>query len=137
MKKEDVPQDKGSLGKITKEICYATDASGKYVTELSEGWSVKNKALDTTWESIQTRMAAARKKVEDKQASPLLFFMEHGLMDIKILSGYTGFYRWQIKKHLKPAVFEKLSEKKLKRYAAVFNISIEELKNMNVHGESF
>ena len=25
MKKEDVPQDLGALGKITKEVCYATD----------------------------------------------------------------------------------------------------------------
>ncbi|MEO8117227.1 MAG: hypothetical protein ABI653_06210 [Bacteroidota bacterium] len=135
MKKEDVPQDMGSLGKITKEICYATDASGKYVTALSEGWSVKNKALDTAWESIEIRMNAARQKVENKEASPLLFFMERGLMDIKILSGYSGFYSWQIKRHLKPAVFEKLSEKKLARYAAVFNVCVEDLKNMNVHDE--
>lgn len=135
MKKEDVPQDKGSLGKITKEICYATDASGKYVTALSEGWAVKNKALDTAWESIQIRMNAARKKVENNEASPLLFFMERGLMDIKILSGYSGFYSWQIKKHLKTSVFEKLSEKKLARYAAVFNVCVEDFKNMNVHDE--
>ncbi len=135
MKKEDVPQDKGSLGKITKEVCYATDASGKYVTTLSEGWSVKNKALDIAWESIEIRMNAARKKVENREASPLLFFMERGLMDIKILSGYTGFFSWQIKRHLKPSVFEKLSEKKLARYAAVFNVRVEDLKNMNVHDE--
>lgn len=135
MKKEDVPQDKGSLGKITREICYATDASGKYTTALSEGWSVKNKALDSAWEDIQLRIATARKKVETKAASPLLFFMEKNLMDIKILSSYTGFYTWQIKRHLKPSVFQKLNEKKLARYAAVFNVHVDDLKNMNVHDE--
>src|ERR1700712_356466 len=99
MKKEDVPQDLGALGKITKEVCYATDASGKYTTQLSNGWDVKTTALDTAWQ-----------KVEDGQASPILFFMEKGLMDIQILAGYTGFWQWQVKRHLKPDVFSTLSD---------------------------
>jgi hypothetical protein len=133
MKKEDVPQDLSSLGKITKEVCYATDNSGQYVTQLSKGWDVKIKALDVAWQDIEVRVAVAREKVFNKQASPLLFFMERGLMDIAILAGYTGFWKWQIKRHLKPAVFEKLSDKKLQRYAEVFNISVEDFKKMNVH----
>ena len=134
MKKEDVPQDLGSLGKITKEVCYATDDSGKYVTELSNGWDVKTTALDAAWDNIEDRISEARKKVLNNEASPLLFFMEHGLMDIGILADYTGFWKWQIKNHLKPAAFKNLSERKLQKYASVFNISIDDLKNMNVHG---
>ncbi len=133
MKKEDVPQDLSPLGKITKEVCYATDNSGQYITQLSSGWNVKINALDVAWQDIDERVAEARKKVENKQASPLLFFMELGLMDIAILAKYSGFWRWQIKRHLKPTVFEQLSDKKLQRYAEVFNISIEDLKNMKVH----
>lgn len=135
MKKEDVPQDKGSLGKITREVCYATDTSGKYTTALSDGWSVKNKALDSAWEDIQNRITTARKKVENNEASPLLFFMEKNLMDLKILSSYTGFYVWQIKRHLKPTIYKKLNEKKLARYAAVFNMQVEDMKNIHVHDE--
>lgn len=133
MKKEDVPQDLGALGKITKEVCYATDKSGKYVTELSRGWDVKITALDTAWNDIESRIAAARQKVLNGEASPLLVFMEHGLMDLAILAGYTGFWKWQIKRHLKPGVFNTLSDKKLQRYAEVFNVSVDDLKNMNVH----
>ncbi len=135
MKKEDVPQDLSSLGKVTKEVCYAIDNSGKYVTELSKGWEIKITALDTAWQDIEGRIAAARKKVLNGEASPLLFFMERGLMDIGILASYTGFWKWQIKRHLKPAVFKKLSEKKLQHYAEVFNVSVNDLKNMNEHGE--
>ncbi|HYM94607.1 MAG TPA: hypothetical protein VET23_10740 [Chitinophagaceae bacterium] len=135
MKKEDVPQDLSSLGKITKEVCYATDNSGKYVTELSKGWEIKITALDTAWQDIEGRIAAARKKVLNGEASPLLFFMEQGLMGIGILASYTGFWKWQIKRHLKPAVFKKLSEKKLQRYAEIFNVSVDGLKNMNEHGD--
>ena len=133
MKKEDVPQDLSSLGKITKEVCYATDGSGKYVQELSKGWDVKITALDVAWKEIEDRVEAARQKVLNNEASPLLFFMERRLMDIGIVAAYTGFWKWQIKNHLKPAGFNKLSEKKLQRYAEAFNVSVENLKTMNVH----
>jgi hypothetical protein len=59
--------------------------------------------------------------------------MELRLMDIPIVSAYTGFWKWTIKQHMKPTVFEKLSEKKLQQYATAFNISVAELKTMNVH----
>jgi hypothetical protein len=134
MKKEDVPQDLSALGKITKEVCYVTDNSGKYITELSRGWDIKITALNATWQDIEARIAAAREKVSDNKASPLLFFMEQGLMDIRILASYTGFWKWQVKRHLKPDVFKNLSDKKLQRYADVFNVSVNDFKNMNVYG---
>ncbi|HEY8781737.1 MAG TPA: hypothetical protein VIM16_08995 [Mucilaginibacter sp.] len=133
MKKDEVPQDLGSLGKVTKEVCYATDSAGKYVTELSSGWDVKTKALDVAWEDIKKRIELAREQVLNNNASPLLFFMEYRLMDISILADYTGFWKWQIKRHLKPGVFNKLPEKKLQKYADAFDINVEDLKSMTVH----
>src|SRR3954470_5838876 len=135
MKKEDVPQDVSALGKITKEVCYATDSEGKYTTELSKGWDVKITALDKAWEDIDVRITNAKQKVLNGEASPLLFFMEKGIMDISLLADYTGFWQWQIKRHLKPDVFKKLSDKKLQRYAEVFNVSVNDLKNMKVNGK--
>jgi hypothetical protein len=133
MKKENVPQDTGALGKITKEVCYATDSSGKYVTELSSGWDVKSGALDVAWKDVEERIAKAKQKVLNGEASPLLFFMEYRLMDIEILAGYSGFWQWQVKRHLKPDVFKKLSDKKLQKYAEAFNVKVEDLKTMTVH----
>jgi len=133
MKKDEVPQDLSSLGKITKEVCYATDSAGKYTTELSKGWDVKITALDVAWEDIKKRIAAAREKVLANNASPILFFMEYRLMDVSILSDYTGFWKWQIKRHLKPGVFKTLPDKKLQKYALAFNITVEDLKSMTIH----
>jgi hypothetical protein len=133
MKKDEVPQDLSSLGRITREVCYATDNSGKYVTELSSGWDVKIKALDAAWGEIAIRIASAKQKVLNNNASPILFFMEDRIMDTSILADYTGFWRWQIKRHLKPAVYNKLSEKDLQKYAEAFNITVEDLKTMTVH----
>ncbi|MES2810426.1 MAG: hypothetical protein V4619_17460 [Bacteroidota bacterium] len=133
MKKEDVPQDLGALGKITKEVCYATDASGKYTTQLSNGWDVKATALDTAWNDVEERIATAKQKVLNKEASPILFFMEKTLMDVEILAGYTGFWQWQVRRHLKPDVFKGLSDTKLQKYADVFNVSIPDLKTMTIN----
>ena len=46
MKKAEVPQDNEGLleGKL-REVCYAVDESGNYVTVLSTGWTPKNAAL--------------------------------------------------------------------------------------------
>ncbi|HMK03263.1 MAG TPA: hypothetical protein VK489_03690 [Ferruginibacter sp.] len=133
MKKEEIPQDDGALNKLTKEVVYAVDSSGNYSTELSTGWDVKTKALDVAWKDIEQRIEDARRKVLNDQASPLLYFIELRLMDIGIVAAYTGFWKWTIKQHLKPSVFKKLPDKKLQRYADVFNVSVEELKTMKVH----
>jgi len=133
MKKEEIPQDNGALNKLTKEVVYAVDSLGNYSTELSTGWEVKTTALDVAWKDIEQRIEQARQKVLNNEASPLLYFIELRLMDLGIVSAYTGFWKWTIKQHLKPAVFKKLSEEKLKKYAEAFNISVEELKTMKVH----
>jgi hypothetical protein len=133
MKKDEIPQHLSALGKITKEVCYATDSNGKYTTELSSGWDVKIGALDVAWSDIEKRIAAAKQKVLNNEASPIYFFMEYRLMDLGILADYTGFWQWQIKRHLKPAIFAKLSDKELQKYAEAFNTTINNLKNMVVH----
>ena len=133
MKKEEIPQDLGALGKITGEVVYAVDETGKYTTSLSNGWEVKSSALDVAWKDVEARIEAARQKVDKRQASPLLYFMELRVMDIPIVAAYTGFWKWQVKKHLKFSVFEKLSESRLAKYAALFEVTVAELKNMQNH----
>jgi hypothetical protein len=133
MKKEEIPQDDGALNKLTKEVVYAVDGTGKYSSELSTGWDVKTKALDLAWEDIEKRIEAAKQKVLNNEASPILYFLELRLMDMGILAAYTGFWKWTIKKHLKPAAFKNLSQQKLQQYADAFNVTVEELKTMNLH----
>lgn len=132
MKKKEVPQDPSSLKDFTKELCYAVDESGKYTTGLSTGWDVKTSALDIAWKDIEKRVAEAKTKVLNGEASPILYYMELKLMDITILSAYTGFFKWTIRRHLKPGVFKKLSGKKLKLYADTFDITIDKLKNIEL-----
>jgi len=57
--------------------------------------------------------------------------MELHKMDIPVLAGYVGLWQWRVKRHFKPAVFKKLKEKTLQKYADVFEISLSELKQID------
>jgi hypothetical protein len=129
MEAKDIPQDPSPLDKFTKEVCYAVDESGKYVSGLSRGWQVKADALGITWEEAEARVANAREKIKAGEASPILFFMELHLMDLPIVAAYTGFWQWNIKRHLQAEVFNKLSDKKLQKYADIFDTTVAELRN--------
>lgn len=129
MKKEDVPQDQSALTGVTRDVCYVKDKDGKYTTDLSIGWQVKKQALDNAWEDINERVKEALEQVKKNEVSPIVYFMELKLMDIQLLSSYTGFWKWTIKRHFKPSIFSSLSDKKLMIYAKAFDISINDLKN--------
>ena len=133
MEKKNVPQDHSKLENFTREVCYAVDEKGNYTTELSTGWDVKTTALNVAWTDIEERINHARSEVQKGIASPILFFMELRLMDIGIVAAYTGFWKWTIKRHMTAKGFAKLSEKKLKKYAEAFNVTLDELKTMQLH----
>ena len=129
MKKEELPQDKSALASMTRELMYVKDKEGKYTTDLSTGWDVKKNALDNAWDDIKERTEEARLAVKNGEKSPIYYYMELRIMDFSVLSGYTGFWAFTIKRHMKPNVFKSLSEKKISIYAKAFEISVDELKN--------
>lgn len=130
MKKEEVPQDQSNLSKSNlKELCYATDENGNYTTALSSGWEPKTIALDNSIQDINERVENARTEVKNGKASPILYFMEVHKMDWQTLASYVGMWTWRVKRHIKPTVFKKLSNKTLSKYAEAFEVSVEELKN--------
>ncbi len=129
MEKENIPQDKSALENFTRELYYVKNNNGKYKTGLSIGWDIKKDALNNAWDEVNRRIEEARNAVKEGRKSPVYFFMELNLMNISILAGYTGFWKLSVKRHLKPGVFNKLSDKKLNIYARAFDISIDELIN--------
>jgi len=131
MKKEELPQDKSALDGYTRDVCYVKNENGKYEKALSSGWEIKSEALDNAWNDINHRVEDARLAVKNGEKSPIYYFFELRLMDMQVISGYTGFWGFTIKRHMKPSVFKKLSDTKLQKYADAFDITLEELKNFN------
>ena len=133
MKKNEVPQDDANMldGKL-REPCYALDEDGKYTTVKSVGWEPKNIVMQDAWDAVNDKIAHVKAQVEAGELSPVAYYMEKQLMDISVLAAYTGFFKWTVKRHLKMKVFRGLSDKKLQKYADVFEINIDVLKNIEL-----
>jgi hypothetical protein len=132
LKKKEVPQDNEGLheGKF-RDLCYAVDEDGNYVTVLSTGWAPKNAAMQQAWEEIHEKVELIRQKVLAGELSMLAYYMEKNIMNLKLLAQYTGIPKRKLKKHMNPQKFQALEREILEKYAEVFNITIEELTNIS------
>ena len=133
MKLDEIPQDVGGLANANmKELCYGVDKNGEYKTAVSEGWEVKTLVLNKSLELIEERVADFKQQCLDGKISPIPYYMELNRMDLLVLSDYMNKWRWIIKRHFKPSVFKKLSQKTLEKYAQTFNISVAQLKDITL-----
>ncbi len=130
MKKNEVPQDEGSLAKKNvHELCYAVDENGRYTAVPSRGWEAKTLALNESLELIEERIADTKQAVLAGKLSPIAYFMELHRMDLPLLASYVGIHRWFVKRHFQPRRFRKLKPHTLKKYADVFGITVEQLRS--------
>ena len=125
----EVPQDPKDFkeGDKLKKLVYAVGKDGKYTGITSAGWEVENFALKQAWDDVDQALAETAEKVKAGELSPIAFFMQKNLMDISLLAKYVGKWQWQVNRHMKPAVFNKLKPELLQKYATVFNITTDEL----------
>jgi len=133
MKKNNVPQDPGIIENYGHELCYAVDKQGKYDLVPSIGWEPKNIANKQAWQVIDQSIELALGDISKGRKSPIAYYMAKHQMDVGLLANYMGLYRWQVKRHLKPAVFKRLKEKTLKAYADLFDVSVSELGSALPH----
>jgi len=112
-----------------KKLVYAVDKNGKYTGVGSVGWEAENVATKQAWDAIEEELAATEKMVREGILSPIAYFMKKRLMDLPLLAKYAGKWQWQVKRHMKPKGFNKLSQAMLQQYAAIFAISTDELIN--------
>ncbi len=110
---------------------YKMDENGNYTHDLLANWGNKEIVNNSSWDIVKERIKDAKDKVLAGELSPIAYYMQKCLTDIKTLSQYVGIAKWRIKRHMKPATFNKLSEKVLQKYADFFAISVAELKDIN------
>lgn len=131
MKKDQTPQDQASTYAGNKKLLYAVDEQGSYETVTSSGWEVEELVTSMAVKELLELAEEARQQVLAGEKSPLFFWMYKARLDTLALSQATGFFRWRIRRHFKPAVFAKLKEPVLKRYSEVIGVSIEQLKTVD------
>ncbi|OOF54926.1 hypothetical protein [Rodentibacter genomosp. 2] len=124
----EIPQDDSKIFKGQRKVIYATQ-NGSYQTATSNGWDTETFATEQAVEELQQLANEALNAVKRGEKSPLFYYMYRNRFDLTSLAQATRFWQWQIKRHFKPSVFGKLSNKVLGRYAEVFGVNIEEIKN--------
>lgn len=132
MDKDKVPQDDSNVleGKL-RVLKYAVDENGKYTRVSTVGWEPENIVLSQAWDEINEKVEAVRKRVLANEISPIAYHMEKQMLDIKMLAQYVGYFSIRVKWHLKPRVFKRLSVKQIEKYANAFQITKEELLNVD------
>jgi len=113
-----------------RELFYSYDADGKFEKNVGFHGESDRVTLQQAWDLFSDRIEEARQKVKAGIASPILYYMEKTLVTPLDLSMHAGINVWRVKRHLKPNVFKKLSDKTLDKYAGAFNISVDQLKNI-------
>jgi hypothetical protein len=128
MKKHEVPQDNVGLQEGKQlDLYYAVNENGDYVMVRSCGWAPKNAAILQAWNVIHEKVEEARRQVLQGKLSPIAYYMQKNIMDVKLLASYIGLPKWKVRRHLKPSGFTKLDAVVLRRYADLFSIPVEAL----------
>lgn len=127
MKAKQVPQDNSPSYSGHKKLLYAVNDSGHYTGIQSSGWEIENFATQMAVDELNEQTLSAVNDYHSGKASALAYHMCKHRFDISALAQSTGFFQWQIRRHLSPQIFNRLSHRKLKIYGAVFSISIEQL----------
>ncbi len=133
MKTKDVPQDDANMmqGKF-REPVYSLDKDGNYTTVRSVGWDPKNAVMQEAWDNVNEKIEQTKKDVLAGKLSPIAYYIEKNIMDVGLVAQYMGMWKWTVKKHLKPRNFAKLNDDVLQKYAKVFNISKEDLVDIEL-----
>ncbi len=136
MEKDKVPQEDSNIleGKV-KMLKYAVDENGNYTKVSSVGWEPETIVLSLAWDEIHEKIEAVRIRVLANEISPIAYYIEKEMLDIKLLSQYVGYFSFQVKRHLKPSIFKKLSQKQLEKYAKAFQITTEQLLDITLENK--
>ena len=130
MKQDEVPQQVAKAFMGRRKALYATDERGTYGIVPSSGWEAEEIALDQAIAECVREANEAHARARQGISSPLAYHMWHCRMDVVILAQSTGFFQWQVRRHLKPGPFARLSRKAKQRYAEALGCTADELDTL-------
>jgi hypothetical protein len=127
MKENDVPQEGNATLDGHRKAVYASGADGRVHLVRSAGWEVEEIVTRQAVDEFIQLAEAARQQALTGTMSPLAYHMYRARMDEALLSQTTGLWKWRIKRHFRPEIFQKLSPALLRRYADALGIPVDQL----------
>jgi hypothetical protein len=131
MRDRDVPQDGNATLGGRRRAVYAVAEDGRLRIVPSSGWEAEEIVTRQAVEDLERRAEAARARVLAGETSPLEYHMYRARMDVTLLSQSTGLWRWRVRRHFKPRVFERLPRRLRLRYAEALGIALEALGRLD------
>jgi hypothetical protein len=113
-----------------RELSYSYEDGGQFQKTVGFHGEADRVILQQAWDLFHERIEEARQRVISGKVSPVVYYMEKNLLDPLNLSMMAGIAVWRVKWHFRPGVFKRLSESTLQKYAAAFNITIDQLKKV-------
>lgn len=123
---KDISQYNSKISNGERKVVYAA-RNGKFEAGKSNGWVEEEFATQQAVQALDELTEQALQAVKNGEKSAIYYLMYKYRFDETTLAQATGFRKWQVRRHFRPEVFAKLSEKTLGRYATVFSLSLNEL----------
>ena len=127
MKKHEVPQQNAKAFMGHSKLLYATDEQGRYVPAPCNGWEAEEIVLDQAIAEYVRQAEDAWQRAKAGSASTLEYHMFKQRMDVVLLAQSTGFFKWRVRRDLRPGAFQRLSPARRERYADALGVSFAEL----------
>lgn len=118
----------GSITDGLKIVSYEQSREGHIGQVQSDGFQPVNEANFQAWQEIERQISRAREAVGTGRRSRLYYYMISNQMGIFLLARYSRMAPWRVFIHLFPYFFDRLSLPTLRRYADLFQVSPEVLK---------
>ncbi|MDR2926381.1 MAG: hypothetical protein LBU76_10630 [Azoarcus sp.] len=122
MNAADVPQENSATYGGHLKAVYARTRNGQLALVQTCGWEAEETVTRQAVQMFDALAAAAQERARAGQSAPLEAHMYRARMDIALLAQATGLWRWQVRRHFRPAVFARLSEGLRERYAQALGI---------------
>ncbi|MGH8281133.1 MAG: hypothetical protein ACRERZ_02965, partial [Gammaproteobacteria bacterium] len=103
---------------------------GHYTPTPCSGWEAEEIVLDQAIAEYQQHAADTWQRARQGHASALEYHMYRQRMDLVLLAQSTGYFKWRVRRHLKPGAFGRLSEKCRQRYAEALGLTAAQLDTL-------
>jgi hypothetical protein len=124
-------KDDGLIYKYNRELFYRFDPEKGYVQQVDYQDAGNQIIIRQSWDAAEQRISETARKVIAGKLSPIAYHMERILMEVPMLAAYMEISPWRVRLHMRPLFFRRLSRKMVEKYAGIFQISADELTNID------
>jgi hypothetical protein len=130
MKKDEVPQQNAKAFMGHSKLLYAVDEGGRYVPAPCNGWEAEEIVLDQAIAEYVRQAGDAWQRAKAGDASTLEYHMFKQRMDVVLLAQSTGFFKWRVRRDLRPGAFQKLPASRRERYSDALGVPAADLDRL-------